>query len=112
MVRATDGTLWSGWTPFSVNAPLDNAPVVSAANYTATLNQSIAATSLFSVSDADGDPITAYQLQDATANPTSGAWIVGGVTQPASQTIDRRRATARARRTWLDPPHTNWMVSR
>lgn len=89
-VRAFAGELWSDWTTFNVNAPVDHAPVVTAADYTATRNQnqSIAAPNLFSVSDADGDAITAYQVWDLTTGATSGSWIVDGLTQPAGQAID------------------------
>ena len=61
-VRASDGSLWSDWKSFNVNAPINRAPAVSAANYAATHFQNIAAGSLFSASDPDGDVITAYQL--------------------------------------------------
>jgi hypothetical protein len=85
-VRANDGITWGNWTGFFINAPVDNAPVVSAANYTASHGQNIAATSLFSVSDADNDPITAYQLWDSVGG--TGHWVVGGAAQPAGQAID------------------------
>jgi hypothetical protein len=89
-VRAYDGTLWGSWTGFYVTAPIDHAPAVAAtvANYGATHNQNIAATILFSVSDADNDAITAYQLWDSTADSTSGHWVVGGLAQPAGQAIN------------------------
>jgi hypothetical protein len=85
-VRANDGITWGNWTGFYINAPVDNAPVVSATNYNASHGQNIAATSLFSVSDADNDPITAYQLWDSVGG--TGHWIVGGTAQPAGQAID------------------------
>jgi hypothetical protein len=84
-VRASDGVLWSDWTTFNINAPVDHAPVVAAADYTATKGQNIAATSLFSTTDADGDPITAYQLWDTTTDVGSGSWVVNGGAQPAGQ---------------------------
>ena len=87
-MSAGDGTLWSDWTTFNVNAPVDHAPVVTATDYSANHNQSIAAASLFSVLDADSDAITAYQIEDLTADATSGSWIVDGLTQPAGQPID------------------------
>jgi hypothetical protein len=50
--------------------------------------ENIAATTLFSASDSDGDAITAYQFEDLTTGAGSGSWIVGGVTQPAGQPIN------------------------
>ncbi|WP_283848560.1 M10 family metallopeptidase [Bradyrhizobium sp. SRL28] len=87
-VRAFDGTSWSTWKEFYVNAPINQVPVVAAANFTATHNQNIAVTSLFSVSDADGDAITKYQFWDSTSDPSSGHFVVGGVAQGTNQNID------------------------
>ena len=86
-VRAFDGAVWGGWTKFFVTAPLDNAAMTSASDRSASHNQSFAAGSLFSVSDADGDAITYYHLYDSTSDPASGHWVVGGVAQPASQAL-------------------------
>lgn len=71
-----------------INPAGDHAPVVTAADFTATHGQNIAVSSLFSVTDADNDTITAYQFWDDTADPASGHWVVGGVAQPAGQWID------------------------
>ncbi|WP_271614781.1 M10 family metallopeptidase [Bradyrhizobium sp. CCBAU 51627] len=87
-VQAFDGTVWGAWKEFHVNAPVDQAPVVSASDYTATHNQNIAASSLFTVSDAEGDPVTAYHFWDSTSDPSSGHFVVGGVAQGANQNID------------------------
>ncbi|GIQ77045.1 hypothetical protein [Bradyrhizobium sp. RD5-C2] len=87
-VRANDGTTWGAWKEFHVNAPIDHAPVVSASDVTATHGQDIAASSLFTVSDADNDTIANYQFWDSTADPASGHFVVAGVTQPAGQSID------------------------
>jgi hypothetical protein len=65
-VHANDGILWSNWSnSFTVTAPVDNAPVVTASNVAAAHGQSFAASSLFSASDADGDTITKYAFWDA-----------------------------------------------
>jgi hypothetical protein len=89
-VRTGDGLEWGAWQDFFVTAPTDSVPVVTpaATNYTATHGQDIAASSLFSVSDADNDTIIAYQFWDSTADPTSGYWVVGGVAQLAGRAID------------------------
>ncbi|UGA44083.1 hypothetical protein HU230_0038690 [Bradyrhizobium quebecense] len=87
-VRANDGITWGAWKEFHVNAPIDHAPVVSALDMTATHGQDIAASSLFTVSDADNDTITNFQFWDSTTDPASGHFVVAGVTQPAGQSID------------------------
>jgi hypothetical protein len=87
-VRTFDGLLWSDWTEFHINAPVNHAPVVVAADMTATNNQIFSAASLFSVSDADHDAMTKYQFWDDTANAGSGYFTVNGVAQTAQHTID------------------------
>src|SRR5258707_6072057 len=84
-VRANDGTLWSTWQPFTATAPVDQAPVVSASNAAIASGQSVAASSLFTASDPDGDTLTKYEFYDATG---SGHFAVGGVAQGAATVID------------------------
>src|SRR5205814_1494392 len=67
---------------------VDQTPVVSVSNQTASHLQFFTAASLFSVTDGDGDSITAYQFWDSTNDPTSGYWIVGGVSQGAGHAIN------------------------
>jgi len=83
-----DGFAWSAWKEFHVSAPVDHAPVVTASDFNATLNQTVAAASLFSVADADNDSIAKYQFWDSTANASSGHWSVGGVAQGTNTAID------------------------
>ncbi|TWB90546.1 hypothetical protein FBZ93_11499 [Bradyrhizobium macuxiense] len=87
-VRAFDGMTWSNWKEFHVNAPIDNLPIVTAADAAASHGQDIAASALFSATDADGDTITNYQLWDSTSDPSSGHWVVGGVAQGSNVAID------------------------
>ena len=87
-VRASDGLAWGAWKEFHVNPAVNHAPVTSAADYAPTHNQNILASALFSVSDADNDPIAAYQLWDSTADSASGHWVVNGVAQGSNVTID------------------------
>ena len=86
-VRASDGTAWGAWTEFHVNAPINHAPVATASNFTATHNQSIAASALFTATDADSDTITNYQFWDSTS-PASGHWVVNGVAQGVNVAIN------------------------
>jgi hypothetical protein len=66
-VRVSDGAQWSPWSQsFTVTAPVDTGPTVTpaSANISATHNQSLAASSLFTASDPFGDPITQYEFSD------------------------------------------------
>ena len=87
-VRAFDGIDWSAWKEFHVNAPVNQTPVVTAPDFAASHNQNIAASALFSVSDADGDTITNYQFWDSTDDRASGHWVVNGMAQGTNQAID------------------------
>jgi hypothetical protein len=83
-VRAYDGDLWSAWTPFTVAAPIDQAPVVTAPNAGIAATSSVAASSLFTAMDPEGDSTTTYDFFDATG---SGHFVVNGVTQAAGTII-------------------------
>ena len=90
-IRASDGFSWSAgdtaaWAPFTVS--IDRRPVVTTANVTKTVNTVVSLSSLFSVSDADGDSITRYEFWDSTRDPNSGHFVVNGVAQAAGTIID------------------------
>src|SRR6185503_20250046 len=86
-VRAYDGYEWGAWKNFSVTAPTDVAPVVTAADQSAAKNATLAASSLFSVSDADGDAMTQYHFWDSTVDGSSGHFTINGVAQGTNQAI-------------------------
>ena len=86
MARAYDGLAWSAWRSWSIGSSAhatNAAPVVSAADAVVPLGVAVDASSLFAVSDADGDAIQSYQLKDLGAG--GGAFTVGGVAQPSGQ---------------------------
>jgi hypothetical protein len=85
-VQAFDGTAWGTWKGFNVAAPQNLAPAVATANATLAANTAIAASSLFSAADGDGDTITRYQFWDST--PGSGTFRIAGVAQAANVNID------------------------
>ena len=68
--------------------------MVTTTDKTATAGQSFSLSSLFSVSDADGDTITKYELWDSTSDATSGHFVVNGVAQPAGTMIEITAAPA------------------
>src|SRR5439155_1005258 len=86
LVAAADAYNKARWTEFYVNAPVVAAPVVTASTVTASsLGQVFAATSLFSATDPDGNPITQYYLYDKTVG--GGYWALNGVAQAAGQAL-------------------------
>ncbi len=88
-VRANDGTSWGSWTAFTVTGPADQPPVVTANNAVAIFPEdNVPASTLFSVSDADGDAITKYRFWDSTSGPGSSHWVVDGVAQPNGTTVE------------------------
>ena len=78
LFQFADVTLGSG--------QLMHAPVVMASDVTATRGQIIAASALFTATDADGDTLL-YGLRDNSADPNSGHFTVNGVVQAANQTF-------------------------
>jgi hypothetical protein len=92
-VRAFDGFSWSAadnaaWAPFNVNVPANHPPVVTTADLNLAQHVTVAASSLFSVTDPDNNPITAYEFWDSTRDPNSGHFVVNGVAEPAGTVID------------------------
>jgi len=86
-VRASDGAMWGAWQDLYVNAPIDNAPVVSGSDISLTLNTSAAASSLFDATDADSDPIKTYELWDSVNPASNGHFVLGGAIQSSGQGI-------------------------
>ena len=81
-VRAYNGFQWGGWSnAFGVTALVDSPPVVTPANSNTPVGRgaTLAASSLFSVSDAEHDPIVQYDFWDTG---TGGAhFVVNGASQ-------------------------------
>ena len=86
-VGAYDGTAWTSpnWTEFHVNVAAYQPPVVTASNVTVASGATIAASSLFTASDPEGQPITYYGLYDNT--PGAGYFDVNGVAEPALKAL-------------------------
>ena len=74
-----------GTTTASLAITLDRAPVVTASNVTLSAgHSSVAASSLFSASDPDGNTITSYAFEDT--GPAH--FVLNGFVEPNSQEID------------------------
>ncbi|MBW7900131.1 MAG: hypothetical protein H3C26_01520 [Rhodocyclaceae bacterium] len=86
--RVSDGTTWSDWMPWQMtSAPhlTNEAPVVMANDGATGLGTTVAAATLFSVSDADGDVPTRYEFWDDGQG--GGRFVLNGVDQVAGTTI-------------------------
>ena len=81
-----DGTTFSGPKEFHVNTPVNQAPTVTAPDFSASKGQVVNASSLFSANDANGDSLL-YFFYDNSAAPTSGHFEVNGVVQAAGTTF-------------------------
>ena len=74
-VNTWDGSLYSGPKEFHVNIPANQAPTVTAADVSASKGQVIAASSLFTANDANGDSLM-YFFYDNSANAASGHFTI------------------------------------
>jgi hypothetical protein len=69
-------------------ATTGNAPIATAANASVGTEFSVAASSLFSINDADGDAITRYEFwDDGGTAPVSGHFAIDGVAQASGVAI-------------------------
>jgi len=89
-IRAQDSEgAWGNWTAFSLNTRTqpNRAPVATPTGGTQNVqtNQAIAASTLFGVSDADGDAPFSFELWDGGAG--GGSFRIGGVQQAANASI-------------------------
>ena len=86
--RAWDGLAWGAWTAWNMassNHATNAAPVATAANRSILAGQAVAAGSLFSMTDGDGDAPTQYQFWDAVNG--GGYFRVNGTAQAAGAAI-------------------------
>ena len=88
VVRGYDGYQWGTWTGFTITTvvpPGNQAPIVTAGTATVAANGTLAATSLFTATDGDGDPITTYEIRDNSAG--GSFWRLGGTPIAAGTTV-------------------------
>ena len=85
-VNAWDGAAYSGPKEFHVNVPANQAPTVTAPDFSASKGQIVDASDLFTANDANGDPLL-YFFYDNSAAATSGHFTVNGVVQAAGTTF-------------------------
>ena len=74
-MQAYDGSAWSDWKSFTVNAVANTPPTLSTINQSAARNSVLAATDLFTpAQDADGDAIVMYRFWISTKTAGSGSF--------------------------------------
>ncbi len=83
-MRAFDGTSWSGWTELSLTSRENALPEVAQGSLSVSPGTTSAVSSMFSVSDADGDAITRYELWDSNGG---GHITKSGVQQATGSAI-------------------------
>ena len=71
-VNTWDCSLFSGPQEFHVNVPANQAPTVTAADFSASKGQVVNASDLFTANDANGDPLL-YFFYDNSADPDERA---------------------------------------
>ena len=78
-VRASDGTVWSGWTPLTViTSGVNQAPQLFPADVFVQPAQSVHLTGSVTISDGNGDAITRYQVIESDTSPSSAHLIYNG----------------------------------
>src|SRR5207253_7608318 len=82
------------WGYCSRNILYNTAPIVEVLPVVALPGQTLALSSLISVTDYDGNAITQYQLWDGTGDAASGHFVVNGVAQAARTVINVTGAQA------------------
>jgi Ca2+-binding RTX toxin-like protein len=88
-VQAYDGTAWSDWKSFTVNAVANTPPTLSTISQSAARNSVVAGTALFTpAQDADGDAIVMYRFWDSTTAAGSGSFRVNGQIKSAATAVD------------------------
>lgn len=84
-IEASDGIFTSGRTTQSVVTGNSRPSVATVGDLRVSAMQRIAATDLFQIDDADGDPGVRYFIADQNAAFGSGFWELNGVPQQANQ---------------------------
>jgi parallel beta-helix repeat protein len=85
-ISANDGFVWGPWSQaFTVSPFVDTPPTMSVSDTTATHGQVLAASSLFSASDADGDTLTQFDFWNTGTG--GGHFVLNGVGQGTNQSI-------------------------
>ena len=86
-VRADDGTVWGVWSnPFTVTVPMPTLTVHN--DPAATVSQTLALSSLVTISDPDGVGYQKLELWDSNGTVAGGQFVVNGVAQTGGHEID------------------------
>ena len=72
----------------TLDIAVERPPVVTTSNISSPPNQTLAASSLFTTSDPEGNPITEYEFWDNTDDPASGHFYLNGAMVAPHTLID------------------------
>jgi Ca2+-binding RTX toxin-like protein len=81
LLQAYDGETWGDATRITITTLPNHAPVSTLANQTVRAGQTVAISSVLSVTDAEGDTIAGYRFWDGGAATTSGYFSAAGVSR-------------------------------
>ena len=88
-VRVNDGTLWSVWTSFTAQAFTPTPPSLAVSgDASASSGQTLALSSLVTISDPDSVGYQTLQLWDSDGTTTGGEFLINGVAQTGNQAIN------------------------
>src|SRR3984885_2188176 len=88
-VRVNDGTLWSVWSSFTAQAFTPTPPSLAVSgDASASSGQTLALSSLVTISDLDSVGYQTLQLWDSDGTTTGGEFLINGVAQTGNQAIN------------------------
>jgi hypothetical protein len=88
-VRVNDGTLWSVWSSFTAQAFTPTPPSLAVSgDASASSGQTLALSSLVTISDPDSVGYQTLQLWDSDGTTTGGEFLINGVAQTGNQAIN------------------------
>ncbi|MBS7540666.1 beta strand repeat-containing protein [Ancylobacter lacus] len=88
VVRAQSASGWGSWTAVNVTTAAPRTPTLATSDRTVKTSTSLAASSLFTVTDTGGAALTRFQFIDLTPDAGSGSFDVNKASQSAGAVID------------------------
>ena len=86
-VRASDGGDWSEWYMITLTTQPNSAPQLTLFDASLAVSAGVAASTLFTYSDAEGDPAVRYEFWDSGPAASSGYFAIDGVQQGEGMAI-------------------------
>ncbi len=86
-VRAHDGADWSDWRAIPLTTQANAAPQLSISDASLSVGENVAASTLFTYSDAEGEAAVRYEFWDSGPDASSGYFAIDGVQQGEGMAI-------------------------